>query len=74
MRVRSARSGKRAGGSQTVIETGEMRFSRSVHGRSATLRDGLRRKELILLPLYPALTPTARKRASARPWLTSRRA
>jgi len=42
--------------------------------RSAPLHDGLRRKELIPLIFYPALTPSARKRASGRAGLTWRRA
>jgi hypothetical protein len=42
--------------------------------RSALLRAGLRRKESLFCSLYPALTPSARKRASGRAGLTSRRA
>jgi hypothetical protein len=38
------------------------------NSRSALLRASLRRKESFFCPLYPALAPSARKRASGRAW------
>jgi hypothetical protein len=58
MRVRSARSGERAGGSQALDRYCSGLLLLLV--RSTPLRAGLRRKEIIFFVLYPALSPSAR--------------